>query len=163
MLKLNVMPSNCSVPCKNLIKHPWNSLSFLLRFFICASSFTQAMLPKYALYLLSEMMLLSIMIVCLPRILRFLVIPLIALHTLQLTNLLMTGNFVVATTLENLNSASDVGHTVYYALAIGTLYIITWLPTMMGGGVNYLKNKDLLFHWYCLAVFFLSNPCLSIA
>ncbi|MDY3115502.1 MAG: sulfatase-like hydrolase/transferase [Sutterella sp.] len=61
---------------------------------------------------------------------RGLAIPLIALHTLQLTNLLMTGNFVVATTLENLSTAPVVGNTVYYAFGVGFGYLLLWIPTL---------------------------------
>lgn len=104
------------------------SVPFILRFSSCAFAFSLAIHPKLAINIIIEMIVLSLALISTTKLFRIVLLPFILLHIAQFTNLIVTGNFVVPETIENIDTAPVIGSVIYYAIAVSLFYSSLWVP-----------------------------------
>lgn len=111
------------------------------RLLFCFYASCNATFPRYAIYLIGEMLVLSLLLILLNRKLRFFLIPILLAHTLQLTNLSMTGYWVDPNTLQNINEADSIGSSIYKIFFLTVGYSICWVPALFSNAEFHLNKK----------------------
>ena len=125
------------------------------RLLFCFYASCNATFPKYAIYLIGEMLVLSLLLILLNRKLRFFLIPVLLAHTLQLTNLSMTGYWVDPNTLQNINEADSIGSSIYKIFFLTVGYSICWVPALFSNAEIHLNKKIKFSVLFGAATFFL--------
>lgn len=114
----------------------------------CAAS------SKYGNYLFIEMLLLTTFLTLCRKYYKILAIPLILIHVLQFTNVILTGYWIDPNTLQNLSVPQTIGNQFHLAAIIGLSYILCWIPSFFSKYEIYF-NRHLKFLAICLSLSFL--------
>lgn len=107
-------------------------VAILVRICVCIVVIWEANRCQYGIYFLLEMFLLTILFRVAPKYFRLVAIPVLSLHILQFVNVIHTGYWIDANTLQNLAEFATVGNkTIFLSIFWFVVYAIFWFPDLI--------------------------------